>query len=89
MTMQINAMVATGFGGPDVLQLKSVPLTWPRGANDVLVRLKAAALNPADLWFRGLGTYLTSDGPLILGHDGAGIVEAGGTTGKLLWRIAD
>jgi NADPH2:quinone reductase len=74
----MKAVVATALGGPEVLQLQSVTLNWPRGAKDVLVRLKAAALNPADVWFRSLGAYLKPAGPLILGHDGAGIVEAVG-----------
>lgn len=74
----MRAVVATAKGAPDVLQLRTVPLAWPRGASDVLVRLKAAALNPADVWFRSQGPYITTDTPLILGHDGAGVVEAVG-----------
>lgn len=74
----MRAIVATARGDPEVLQLRDVPLDWPRGAGDVLVRLAAAALNPADAYFRALGPYVTTDRPLILGHDGAGIVEAVG-----------
>jgi NADPH:quinone reductase-like Zn-dependent oxidoreductase len=44
----------------------------------VLVRLRAAAVNPADVFFRRLGGYVERPGPFILGHDGAGIVEAVG-----------
>jgi NADPH2:quinone reductase len=76
------AIVATTLGGPEVLELRSVPLPWPRGAQDALVRLQAAALNPADIFFRQFGGYLKTDAPLILGHDGAGIVEAVGTEVK-------
>lgn len=65
----------TATGGPEVLEFQQVPLQWPRGANDVLVRLKAASINPADIYFRMNGPYVRSDGPCILGHDGAGIVE--------------
>jgi NADPH2:quinone reductase len=72
----MRAIVATSLGGPGVLQEQSIPLRWPRGRHDVLVRLLAAALNPADVWFRKLGGYIESEQPLILGHDGAGIVEA-------------
>lgn len=71
-------MVATAKGGPGVLEMQEVDLHWPAGRGDVLVRLKAAALNPADTFFRQLGGYLDSGGPLILGHDGAGTVEAVG-----------
>jgi NADPH:quinone reductase len=73
------AIVATTLGGPEVLELRAVPLPWPRGAHDALVRLQAAALNPADIYFRQLGGYLKTDAPLILGHDGSGIIEAVGT----------
>jgi NADPH2:quinone reductase len=45
----------------------------------VLVRLKAAALNPADAYFRSYGPYIRGDGPCVLGHDGAGLVEETGT----------
>ncbi len=74
----MKAVVATAEGGPEVLALKELPLSWPRGPRDVLVRLKAAALNPADAYFRSAGPYIRSDAPLILGHDGAGVVAAVG-----------
>lgn len=72
-TMQ--AVVMTATGGPEVLEPREIALPWPRGARDVLVRLKAAGLNPADTFLRALGTYVTREGPCVLGHDGAGIVE--------------
>lgn len=78
MTGRMKAIVATAKGGPEVLVPQQVNLSWPAGSGDVLVRLKAAALNPADVWFRKLGGYLEPMGPFILGHDGAGIVEAVG-----------
>jgi NADPH:quinone reductase len=76
--MKMRAVVATGRGGPEVLQLGEAPLAWPRRPDDVLVRLKAAGLNPADAYFRRLGPYVEPVGPLILGHDGAGVVDAVG-----------
>lgn len=78
MTGRMNAIVATAKGGPEVLLPRVVQIPWPAHSGDVLVRLKAAALNPADVWFRKLGGYLDPAGPFILGHDGAGIVEAVG-----------
>lgn len=78
MSLTMTAVVATGRGGPEVLEPRQVPLVWPRGRGEVLVRLKAASLNPADAYFRRSGPYLSSPGPLVLGHDGAGIVEAVG-----------
>lgn len=79
MAGSMRAVVATGKGGPEVLQLATVRLAWPARDTDVLVRLRAAALNPADAFFRQLGPYVESGEPLVLGHDGAGIVEAVGS----------
>jgi NADPH2:quinone reductase len=76
--MKIKAVVATTLGGPEVLRLQDVDLKWPCGEHDVLVRLRAAALNPADVFFRQLGGYVSGDEPFVLGHDGMGVVEATG-----------
>jgi zinc-binding alcohol dehydrogenase/oxidoreductase len=60
-------------GGPEVLRLEEVPDPEP-GPGDVLVRLRAAALNHLDIWVRrGLPSVPK---PRILGADGAGVVEA-------------
>ncbi len=71
--------MARGRGGLEVLEQSTVPLAWPRRRQDVLVRLKAAGLNPADIYFRQLGPYIESAAPLVLGHDGAGVIEAVGS----------
>ena len=76
--MKIKAVVTTTLGGPEVLKLQDVELQWSQGPQDVLVELHAAALNPADVFFRRLGGYLTSDQPFVLGHDGMGVVKATG-----------
>jgi NADPH:quinone reductase-like Zn-dependent oxidoreductase len=63
------------FGGPEVLRYEDIPDPKPR-KDQVLVRVKACALNHLDLWIRkGLpGVVL----PRILGSDVAGeIVEVG------------
>ena len=80
--MKVRAIVAAGKGGVDVLAEQMVVLAWPRGPHDVLVRLSAASVNPADCFFRQLGGYVEGLAPLVLGHDGAGIVEAVGTDVK-------
>jgi NADPH:quinone reductase-like Zn-dependent oxidoreductase len=60
-------------GGPDVLQLEEVP-DPVAGAGEVLVRIRASALNHLDVWIRkGLPSVPK---PRILGADGAGIVES-------------
>jgi NADPH:quinone reductase-like Zn-dependent oxidoreductase len=60
-------------GGPDVLVVEDVPDPEPQ-AGEVLVALRAAALNHLDLWIRkGLPSVPK---PRILGADGAGVVAA-------------
>jgi NADPH:quinone reductase-like Zn-dependent oxidoreductase len=60
-------------GGPEVLVLEEAP-DPVAGPGDVLVRLRASALNHLDVWIRkGLPSVPK---PRILGADGAGIVEA-------------
>ena len=78
MALKMKAVVLSATGGPEVLENREVDLPWPASGSDVLVRLTAAALNPADAYFRSFGPYLETGGPCILGHDGAGIVEAVG-----------
>ncbi|HUJ92732.1 MAG TPA: zinc-binding dehydrogenase [Gaiellaceae bacterium] len=60
-------------GGPEVLQLEEAP-DPVAGPGEVLVRLRASALNHLDVWIRkGLPSVSK---PRILGADGAGVVEA-------------
>jgi zinc-binding alcohol dehydrogenase/oxidoreductase len=60
-------------GGPEVLVLEDVPDPEP-GPGEVLVRLRASALNHLDVWIRkGLPSVPK---PRILGADGAGVVHA-------------
>ncbi|WP_422030760.1 alcohol dehydrogenase catalytic domain-containing protein [Roseovarius sp.] len=75
--MKVKAVVITGKGGPEVMKLQDVALAWPGGPGDVLVELRAAALNPADTFFRQLGGYIDA-GPFVPGHDGMGVVKAVG-----------
>jgi NADPH:quinone reductase-like Zn-dependent oxidoreductase len=59
-------------GGPDVLVLEEAPDPTP-GPGEVLIRLRASALNHLDVWIRrGLPSVPK---PRILGADGAGVVE--------------
>jgi NADPH2:quinone reductase len=60
-------------GGPDVLRYEEIPDPEP-GPGEVLVSLRAAALNHLDVWVRkGLPSVPK---PRILGADGAGVVAA-------------
>ncbi|MHB1133639.1 MAG: zinc-binding dehydrogenase [Chloroflexota bacterium] len=68
----MRAVLLREPGEPDVLNLETVPDPRPR-AGEVLVRLKAAAVNHRDLYIRK-GMQLRDSLPLILGSDGAGVV---------------
>ena len=82
----MRAIVQERFGPPDVLQL--VDIDRPEfGADDVLIRVQAAALNPADwhilrgdpLVARLMGIGLTKPKNPVAGSDAAGVVEAAGS----------
>jgi NADPH2:quinone reductase len=78
MTYQTNAMVMQGAGGPEVMQFQPHDLPWDPDGPEVLVRLAAAGVNPADTFFRSLGPYVGEAQGCVLGHDGAGVVQAVG-----------
>ncbi|MFC3881412.1 zinc-binding dehydrogenase [Algoriphagus namhaensis] len=61
---------------PDKIELKSVS-SKAVGAKEVLVKIKAAALNHRDEWARK-GLYPNLRDGVILGSDGAGIVKEAG-----------
>jgi zinc-binding alcohol dehydrogenase/oxidoreductase len=64
------------IGGPQNLRVEDVPVPQP-GEDEVLVRLRAAAFNRRDV-FITQGLYPGIKLPVILGSDGAGVVEATG-----------
>jgi NADPH:quinone reductase len=65
------------FGGPEVLRLEDVPVPKP-GAGQVLVRVRAAGVNPVDTYIRGGGHAVKPPLPYTPGLDAAGEVEAVG-----------
>jgi NADPH2:quinone reductase len=65
-------------GGPAVLQLADRPRPQLTGPTDILVRLKAAGVNPVDTKIRQRGALLPAGLPAVLGCDGAGVVEEAG-----------
>lgn len=75
----MQAMVMTAVGGPDVLQMQTVPRPEITDPHHILVRVLAAGVNPADIRIRERMPPLTTwDMPsegIILGLEGAGIVE--------------
>lgn len=72
----MKAVVLTGGGGADMLQLTEIPDPVIKDPQQVLVRLHAAGLNPVDWKLRRSGGFYPDRLPLILGCDGAGVVEA-------------
>lgn len=70
----MRAVLMTAVGGPEVLKLAEVPDPQISGEHDVLIRLRAASVNPADAKFRSGGT-IGGVLPAVLGWDGAGVVE--------------
>lgn len=78
----MQAVVITAHGGPEVLQVQQRPR--PRsGPEEVLIRVRAVALNHVDLWTRQGLPGLDLEFPHIPGADVAGeIAEVGpGVTG--------
>jgi len=69
------------FGAPEVMHLEDLPDPVP-GPGDVLVRVRAAGVNPVDAYIR-TGTYARKPPlPYTPGSDGAGDVEAVGAEVK-------
>jgi NADPH2:quinone reductase len=62
-------------GGPEKLEYVDVPKPSP-GPKDALVKIMASGVNFIDIYFR-MGLY-KAELPVVLGNEGAGIVEAVG-----------
>ena len=74
----MKAVILTGAGGTDMLKLTEIPDPIIENPQEVLVRIHAAGLNPVDWKLRRVGGFYPDRLPLILGCDGAGVVEAVG-----------
>src|SRR5271165_4979087 len=70
--MKIRAAVLEQFGEPLVVQ--QVDLAEPRG-REVLVRLAACGVCHTDM-YTASGADPSGYAPTVLGHEGAGVVEA-------------
>jgi NADPH:quinone reductase-like Zn-dependent oxidoreductase len=71
-----RAVVATAYGGPEVLDVIDVPLD-PLRPGEVLLDVRAAGVNPAD-WKQYSGAWGTDPAqlPMRLGHEAAGVIAA-------------
>ncbi|MGW5062040.1 NADP-dependent oxidoreductase [Streptomyces sp. NPDC004096] len=75
----VNTMRAVSqdvLGGPEVLKVVEVERPAPR-TNEVLIRVRAAGLNPTDWKHRATGGFLGKP-PFVLGWDVSGVVEETG-----------
>jgi NADPH:quinone reductase-like Zn-dependent oxidoreductase len=70
----MKAVIFKQHGGPEVLEYADVP-TPAIKANEVLVEVKACALNHLDVWARGGLPGITIPMPHILGNDISGVVR--------------
>ena len=85
MTASMRAVLLSGYGGPEVLRLDRLPVPTP-GPEQVLVRVHAAGVNPADLLVRrGKRRLFTRARPYVPGSDVAGEVARIGP-GVEEWR---
>ncbi|MBF1990241.1 zinc-dependent alcohol dehydrogenase family protein [Fischerella thermalis] len=85
----MKAVLMTAPGNPEVLQLQDVANpSVSVGETELVVRLRAAGVNPIDTKLRKRGTFYPDQMPAILGCDGAGIVEAVGA-GVKKFRVGD
>jgi NADPH:quinone reductase-like Zn-dependent oxidoreductase len=73
--MQTEAMVMMRTGGPEVLERKTIELPDP-GPREVLVRVRAVAINHIDIWARRGLPHFRYEFPHRLGADIAGEIEA-------------
>jgi NADPH2:quinone reductase len=78
----MKAMVMTATGGREVLALREIPEPPLRTGHDLLVRVKAAGVNPVDTKLRSRGTFYPDRLPCVLGCDGAGVVEEVGADAR-------
>ena len=70
--VESQAIVATAFGGPDVLQLRRVEAPPPR-PGQVRVRQTAIGVNYIDVYIRS-GLYRMIEPPAVIGMEAAGVV---------------
>ncbi len=72
----MRAVVMTSAG--EALRVQELPKPHLQQPTDLLVRIRAAGINPVDTKIHRLGPYLDQGSPMVLGMDGAGVIEAVG-----------
>lgn len=71
-SMSAHAVVATAFGGPEVLRHESIAVKAP-GPNEVRIRQSAVGVNYIDVYVRK-GLYRMIEPPAAIGMEAAGVV---------------
>ncbi|MDX8386941.1 MAG: zinc-dependent alcohol dehydrogenase family protein [Ghiorsea sp.] len=75
----MQAVLIEAAGGIDTLIVKDVPKPETCAANEVIIKVMAAGINPVDIKLRDNGMFFDDAYPAILGCDGAGFVEKVGS----------
>jgi NADPH:quinone reductase-like Zn-dependent oxidoreductase len=78
----MKAAILSAIGAP--IQIQEIPEPKQPGKEEVVVRLRAAALNHRDIWIQK-GQYAKIKLPITLGSDGSGIVTAIGDKVDSKW----
>ena len=74
----MRAVVIETFGGPEVMQMRDIPVPEP-GPGQIRIKVAYAALNPLDVNIRrGLMKWRLPPMPMTLGYEYAGTVDAVG-----------
>ncbi len=73
----MKAVAIRAHGGPEVVNIEELPDPQP-GPGQVVVAVKAAAMNHLDIWVRKGWPGLKLAFPHVLGSDVAGVIEAVG-----------
>ena len=71
----MKAIVVKEFGGSEVLKLEEIDTPKP-GAGQLLVRIYAAGVNPADTYARSGNYAVKPNLPFTPGSDGAGVIDS-------------
>lgn len=80
----MQAVRTHSFGGPEVLQLDQIDIPRP-GKGEVLIEMRAAGVNPADVYMLGGAYAIKPDLPYIPGGDCAGVIAAIGPDVEGWW----
>ena len=72
----MKAAVIREHGGPEVIRVEDLPEPHP-GPREVVVDVRAGALNHLDIWVR-VGGRTALQFPHVIGSDAAGVVAAVG-----------